>query len=181
MEVHSTFVGDIIIQATDKECVVYTETNREFTNDVYDIIESRFPEAMKALDRLYKKSKPNLPHFRYKIVSRFLRCNLGGYDNKLDFESDGTVNLELVSCPLRGECEHENIICRPKAHNPMSQREFEVMRYIYSGYGILHIANELNISEHTCKTHKQNAMKKLDCHSIQDFMRYAEVNNIFEP
>ncbi len=180
MEVHTTFLGDIILQDIGGSIVVYDETNKEFTDKLYDLIAFRYPDAMKALHLLYKKSKLNLPLFRYKVVSRFLRCNLGGYDNKPDFDSDGTINLEFVPCPLRKECEYENIICRPLPQHPLSPREFEVMKHFYNRAPIKEIAATLSISENTCNTHKQNAMRKLDCHSMPDFMRYAETNNLFE-
>jgi DNA-binding CsgD family transcriptional regulator len=180
LEVHTTFLGDIILQGMDGNIVVYDETKKEFTDKMYDLIAFRYPDAMKALHVLYRKSKPNFPLFRYKIVSRFLRCNLGGYDNELDFEPDGTINLESVPCPLRKECEHENVICRPQSQHPLSPREFEVMQYLHGGDSFELIAERLYISVDTCRTHKQNAMRKLKCHSMPEFMRYAKDNNLFD-
>lgn len=180
IEIHSTFKGDIIIQRPDGSVAVYDEkSDKDFTDELYDIIASRYPDAMKTLYDLYKRSKANFPHFKYKIVSRFLRCNLGGYDNKMDFESNGKINLELVPCPLRGECEHEKVICRPMPRHTLSVREYEVMSLIYKGLTIKDIAHALCIAESTCKTHKRNAMDKTGNHTEADFIRYADDIGLF--
>lgn len=179
IEIHSTFKGDIMIQRSDGTIVVFDEKNSDFTNELYAFIARHFPGAMKALLQSYKRHRPNLPLFKYKVVSRFLRCNLGGHDNMLDFESDGQINLEFVPCPLRGECEHENVICRPKSDHPLTPMEFKVMRGFYDKKSVKEIADLLGMAENTCKKHKQNALNKTECGNLVEFIRYADSHNLF--
>ncbi len=96
-----------------------------------------------------------------------------------DFESDGKINLEFVPCPLRGECEHENVICRPQFGHPLSPTEFKVMQGFYNKMSVKEIADSLFIAENTCRKHKQNAMRKTECHTEPDFIRYANDHNLF--
>jgi DNA-binding CsgD family transcriptional regulator len=179
LEVQSTFAGNIMLQDTDGNIVMYDETHKDLTDDIYDLIASHYPSALKALQLLYKGSRPNAPFFRYKVVSRFLKCNLGVYDTNWDIEPDGAINLEFVSCPLRGECVHENVICRPQLHNPLSRMEFKVMKHLYYGKSLKEIAEILSIAENTCKSHKYSAMRKVNCGRFPDFVRYAGDNNLF--
>ncbi|HEV8374985.1 MAG TPA: LuxR C-terminal-related transcriptional regulator, partial [Candidatus Polarisedimenticolia bacterium] len=39
----------------------------------------------------------------------------------------------------------------------------------------------LDISVKTAETHRTNIMRKLDCHSMSDLVRYAIRNNIISP
>lgn len=180
LEVHTSSKGHVFLQNTDGNVSVYDEASQKFTDEIYDLIASEYPDALTALSGLYKKSKPNFPHFKYKVVSRFLRCNMGGYDDKLDLDSNGIINLELVTCPLRGECEYENIICKPRRKHLLSPREYDVMKLFCEGKTAKEIAAILYIAEHTCNKHKQNAKKKAGSSSMADFMHYAESHHLFD-
>ncbi len=179
LEVHNTFSGSIVLQYEDGRVIKYDETNKEFTDEMFDLIGIYYSEAMETLRKLYKKSISNPQYFRYRVVSRFLRCNMGGYDDKLDFDAEDRMNLEIVPCPLRKECEHEGIICQPKLKHPLSRQQYTIMGMIYNNIPIKDIAHRLSIAETTCKTHKQSAMKRLGCNSLQDFMHHARTNKLF--
>ena len=55
----------------------------------------------------------------------------------------------------------------------LSEREEEVLRMIAWGYSNKEISAHLNISVKTVEAHKTNSMKKLDCRSRIDIVRYA--------
>lgn len=57
------------------------EQDYEFVTLIANLIEKFYPKAYIALASEYAKSKANLPLFRYRIVSRFCRCNFGNIDN----------------------------------------------------------------------------------------------------
>lgn len=180
LEVHTSSQGHVFLQSTDGNISVYDESKQKFTDEIYDLIASEYPNALAALHGLYKKHRPNFSYFKYKVVSRFLRCNMGGYDDKLDFDSNNVINLEMVPCPLRGECDYENTICKPRRKHLLSPREYDVMKLFYVGKTVKEIAATIHIAENTCNTHKHNAMKKANCHSMTDFMRYAESYHLFD-
>lgn len=79
------------------------EQDYEFVTLIANLIEKFYPKAYIALASEYAKSKANLPLFRYRIVSRFCRCNFGNIDNIIDIDAS-TFHFEHVLCPLRGEC-----------------------------------------------------------------------------
>jgi DNA-binding NarL/FixJ family response regulator len=42
------------------------------------------------------------------------------------------------------------------------------------------VANELDISVKTAETHRANIMRRLECHSVTELVRYAVRNHIIE-
>jgi len=64
---------------------------------------------------------------------------------------------------------------------PLSQREREVIQLLAEGKGNKEVANVLGISVRTAETHRTNIMRKLDCQSFSDLVRYAIRNNIITP
>ncbi|CAM4049061.1 LuxR C-terminal-related transcriptional regulator [Flavobacterium antarcticum] len=51
-----------------------------------------------------------------------------------------------------------------------SQREIQVLKLISQGYITSQIARQLNISEHTVKTHRKNINKKGDCKNVSELV-----------
>ena len=120
-----------------------------------------FPEAYEALEKWAADAKPNRLYFEFKIVDRFIRCNFGETDFlKPDIEM-GLLNLEEVKCPLRRICKHENIICKPRPHLPLSEEETEVAKLYAKGLLPKEIAQKLGKAESTCKKQITKACKKL--------------------
>jgi DNA-binding NarL/FixJ family response regulator len=60
----------------------------------------------------------------------------------------------------------------------LTQREREVIQLLAEGKGNKEVADLLGISVRTAETHRTNIMRKLDCHSLSDLVRYAIRNNI---
>jgi DNA-binding CsgD family transcriptional regulator len=152
----------------------FREEDRELTAMLYARIEEDYPEAFKALGEIYRKSRANIPYYRYLIVSRFVRCNFGVYDSRHDIGVDGGFKLEEVSCPLRCECQYANIVCNAKRNTKLTERQREVMKRYCEGYEEEQIAEELYISVETVKTTKRNAFRKVGAHTLAEFMRITD-------
>lgn len=58
-------------------------------------------------------------------------------------------------------------------YDNLTDREREVLRYIADGKTTAHIADVLQISVHTVRSHRENLMKKLDLHSKTELTKYA--------
>jgi DNA-binding CsgD family transcriptional regulator len=114
------------------------------------------------------------------MARRLIKCNFGGYDNVLDIDHLGRMNFEFVGCPLRGECKYDQLICSPKFNTKLSQRELEVMKMLYEGQPDELVSEQLFISINTVNNHRKNSFKKLEIHSMADFIRYAKDNNLFK-
>ena len=112
-------------------------------------------------------------------VRRFIKCNLGVYDNMIDLDEHWNFKFEFVSCPLRGECKYDKIICSPQFDSKLSDRQLEVMELIYKGMTDSEIADKLFISLNTVNNHRKNSFRKLGIHSVTEFMRLANRTNMF--
>jgi DNA-binding NarL/FixJ family response regulator len=63
----------------------------------------------------------------------------------------------------------------------LTPREREVVQLVAEGRTNKEVATTLNISVKTAETHRTNVMRKLDCHSLSELVRYAIRNKIIDP
>lgn len=147
----------------------YSQEDHDFTSLMFSRIEDEYPEAFKALCDIYRRSMPNTPYFRWLVVSRFVRCNFSVYDRHVDIDTQGSFRLEDVQCPMRGECQHDGVICRAKFNSRLTPRQEEVMRLYCEGLSYEQIGEKLYISPETVKTIKRDAFRKVGVHDINDF------------
>lgn len=162
IEFYNSPDGTICVKPDGKPMYILDESHRPIIQEILASIRELYPDAFKALSELYSRSESNPSFFEYRIASRFIRCNFGEYDAlSKDVDSMGTMHLEDVRCPLRGECLMEGRICRPVLQTSLSNREKEVARLYAKGYDRMRIANELNISFYTVIRHLSNIKARL--------------------
>ena len=101
------------------------------------------------------------------------------YDNTIDVDANWGFNFEFVSCPLRGECKWDGVLCQPKFDSKLSNRQLEVMELCYNGASDEEIAERLFLSLQTIKYHKKVVYRKLGLHNMAEFIKYAATNNLF--
>lgn len=178
-EFYTTPEGDVMIRENN-ELRALVETDRAFISRFLRSIMDFYPEAFKALCSEYVSSKLNREYYEFLIVRRFIKCNFGEYDNKLDISEGGVFNFEFVGCPLRGECKYDRCICQPKFNSNLSTRELEVMKMVYQRYTVEDISERLFISIETVKNHRKNSLRRLNLKSTADFIDYAHRNNLFK-
>lgn len=164
----------------DGKSAEVTEKDTEFIDELLSRIENFYPEACKALKESYAKSSTNQQYFKYLIVRRFLKCNFGNLDTTdQDLNDEGIFRFEKVSCPMRGECKFEGIICMPKFSSKLSDAEMRVMRIYYQNKDVEEIADTLYLSVHTVKNHIKSVYSKLGIHTRGEFITYASKHQIF--
>lgn len=171
--------GEVMVRYADGRTSRVTECDVDVVREMDEMISTFYPEAYAALTDLYKSSSANIHYYRFRIVSRFVRCNLANLDHVPDITSDGRMNLESVPCPMRGECRWDGIICRPSFAHRMSPAEIRVMEPLYRGCSDTEIADSLCLSVLTVRTHIRNALLRLGLHSRAEFMKYAAQNDLF--
>lgn len=160
---------------------IVTENDTELIGIILQRIMHLYPEAYKALSKEYKKSALNVPYYQYLMVRRFCKCNFGNLDNtRSDIDLQGNFNFECVSCPLRGECANEGIICNPKLNTKLSDAELRVMKLLYEGVSSSEVAEILYLSPETIKSHYKSVYKKLGLSSLAEFVKYADKHQLFE-
>ena len=67
----------------------------------------------------------------------------------------------------------------PRSRLTPRQREF--VQLLAEGKSSKEVAVALGLSVKTAETHRANIMRRLDCHSVSELVRYAVRNNIIDP
>ena len=177
IEFYNSPDGEVMIKTSEEPVRKLEESDRELIQELFITIRDRYPIAFKRLGELYSKNERNRWHFEYKIVHRFIRCNFGEYDQyKYDIDRNGYFQFEEVKCPLRGECIHEEIICKPQLNTKLSERELEILRLTADGMKALEIANELCISVATVNRHRENIKAKINVRTISQMVNFYNLN-----
>lgn len=140
--------GNVWIRQSNS-CRIFTANECDIIDLVIHKITKQYPSAYKRISELFCNLNFSKWILKYKIVERFIRCNMGA-DNiaKYDIE-DGFLNLEEVACPLHGICKDEYIVCRPKAQTIFSQAELKVVSLYAKGYSVDEIAAKLDKNRST--------------------------------
>lgn len=176
-----TFEDEVWYSTPEKKNEQLTEESRDVICFMNNQIKELYPEAYQKLNKLFDKLSFSPRLHQYRIVKRFCKCNFGEiYQSAHDIDSKGRFHFEKVACPLRGECEMENIVCNPKFNARISDSEMRVLELVYRGLSDAQIADKLCLSEHTVKNHKRNAYTRLGFHEKAEFIDYAHVNNLFK-
>lgn len=177
IEFYNTPDGAVMYKELGKPVKMLTEQDRPVIEELLAVLRQRYPIAFTRLAELYSRYERNRLHFEYKMVHRFIRCNFGEYDQfKYDIDRSGAFCFEEVRCPLRGECEHEGVICKPELNTTLTDREVEVLSLIAEGMEALSIANELHISVATVNRHRENIKGKLGLKNVKELVNYYLTN-----
>lgn len=174
-----SYEGEIWVRESDGSTRRLLETDYDFIRNMVEFIATFYPKAFKALEAEYAPCSANPPYFRFRMVSRFIRCNFGALDNTPDIAEDLRCNFEYINCPLRGECRHDSVICRPEFATALTPAERRVMELAYKGMKEEDIASNLCISPLTVHTHIRHAYSRMGVHSRAEFVKYATLHNIF--
>ena len=179
IEFYNTPEGEVMMKESGQPAVVLKETARPTIEHMLTVIRDRYPKAHARLMQLYSSSTMNRWHYEFRVVHRFIRCNFGEYDQyNLDINKDGQFVFEEVKCPLRGECEHEGVICRPELDTALTDREMDVFRLIASSCQTDEIAAELHISPCTVNRHRENIKAKIKVRNVGEMISYWHRNQM---
>lgn len=179
IEFYNTPEGDVMMKEFGQPAVVLKDTARPIIQYMLTIIRDRYPKAHARLMKIYSASTMNRWYYEFQVVHRFIRCNSGEYDQyNLDINKDGQFVFEEVKCPLRGECEHEDVICRPELDTQLTEREMDVFRLIASNCQTDKIAAELHISPCTVNRHRENIKAKIRVRNAGEMISYWYQNQM---
>lgn len=161
-----------------QECRMLTTKDNDIIELVRDNIIRMFPAANKRLEEMFRDFGFNKWILNYKIVDRFVRCNMGA-DNMQRFDiEDGFLNLEEVRCPLHGICRDENVVCRPDCKSVFSKAENDVVRLYAQGYNIDEIASKLKKSRSTVNNQIWQVANRLGLKHRRQLIKLAVDNRI---
>lgn len=178
IEFYTTPDGEVLLKPIGEPERQLTEGDVIFINTFLGVLKEFYPKAFEALMEEYSSSESK-KYRDFLAVRRFIKCNLGVYDNRIDLDEHWNFKFEFVSCPLRGECKYDKIICSPQFNSKLSDRQMDIMRLLYDGLTDSQVADKLFISLNTVNNHRKNSFKKLGIHSFNEFMRMAVQTNMF--
>ena len=106
------------------------------------------------------------------------------------YVSKGAAATELVAAIRKAVCGYRYMspslsprfarARRPSSHEPLSQRELEVLCLIASGLTVKEIAAQLSLSISTVHTHRASVLEKLHLRSDVELSRYAIQHRLVE-
>ena len=181
----------IIDEARDAE-----ELLKKVFQDKWDLIISDLSmPGRSGLDALkqIKQAFPKLPVLIMSIYPedqyavRAFRAGASGYFNKNCIHEELFKAIESVrkgkkyitasvaekladAIPLQGD---------EKPHQQLSDREFEVFKFLATGKTVSEIANQLSLSSNTVSTYRARILEKMNMHSNNELMRYALEQKLF--
>lgn len=177
------FEDELWCKTSDGKNFIVDESKTELVKYILEKVRTCYPEAYRALTKIYEKSALNESYYQYLMMRRFCKCNFCRLDTTAfdveDVDRDGKFNFEKVECPMRGECPHESVICMPKFNAKLSAAELRVMEQLYNGKSEQEAALELFNSPNTIHQHVKSVYVKLGIHKISEFIAYANKNNLF--
>ena len=134
---------------------------------------------------LIKRLKIEKPRLRILVLSmhgesqyaaRALKAGAAGYLNK-DAAADallGALRKVAAGGVHIGDAAAAALLNKTESpHETLSDREFEVMRFLVEGLGPTEIAGRLHLSVKTVSTHKTRILEKLNLGSTAELVRYA--------
>lgn len=178
IELYTTADGHVYYRQNGAAAIRLEERSREPIVFMLDIIRKNYPEAHDRLIQIYSRYSKNKYHQEYRMVRRFCACNFSA-DDRIHPDIRGCVfHFEEAHCPLRGECDHEGVICKPKFDTDLTAQEMNVVRLFAQGLSMESVAIRLSISTKTIKNHKSSIFRKLNVCSTQQVIAYYYQNNL---
>lgn len=180
IEFYNTPSGGVMVSVEGQEAFILLPTHYDLISILHDYIMQNYHGAYLALSSLYKGSAQNPSYYRYRIVSRFARCNFGEYETNVVDISKHTFHFEQVHCPLRGagDCQLEKVVCNPQYTLPLTRQQINIFRMYADGLNTEQIAKKLSLSTNTIDRHRSDIQSKLDLHSITEMILFWINNNL---
>ena len=149
-------------------------------------------EGLHELKRLY----PNLPvlvlsvHPEDQFAVRVLRAGGAGYLTKESAPQQLVLAVKTIqgggkfitpkAAELLAAHIHQHGHSEQPLHGSLSDREYEVFRFIASGKTITEIADQLSLSIKTISTYRSRILEKLNLKTNADLARYAVEHRLLE-
>ena len=154
------------------------QSDWEIIEFILETLQKFFPDALQALNKKCASSLPNKRFYDFRRVELFIRCNFSDHDT-LSFDiSQGMLHFEDVKCPLRGVCEYDGIICRPRFRMPCPNEEGKVAALYSKGLTADEIAGVLRKNIKTVKNQLCSVTKRLQLNRTRDLIKIFSVYNI---
>ncbi len=168
--------GKVCVQPSEGVMFELSPKHRELIQAILSGINNQCIGTYERLELRYADSVLNKPYHEYQMACRFCKCNFGNYDTlSWDVDEQGRWHFEKVSCPLRGECPDEGVICLPKIRSDLSKRETEIAELL-SRLSPEEIAERFGLSIRTVYNHIQAIKVRLRLKTIAQIATWYKTN-----
>jgi DNA-binding NarL/FixJ family response regulator len=129
------------------------------------------------------------------LIRQTLEAGAQGYLLKSDAARDLVSAVDALSrnetffTPKVAQMVLEGYLGRPSKEDEddnrknelrLTARQRQILQIVAEGKSSKELAVALNISVKTAETHRANIMRRLDCHSVTELVRYAIRNHVIE-
>lgn len=95
------FEDELWCKTSDGKNFIVDESHTELVKYILEKVRAYYPDAYKALEKIYAKSAPNESYYQYLMMRRFCKCNFCRLDTTafdvVDVDKDGKFNFEKVN------------------------------------------------------------------------------------
>lgn len=126
-------------------------------------------------------------HSDIHVVRSALKAGASGYltkdcnpDTLLSAIREVSAGGRFIDSKLAERIAFQSHIRLEHLHESLSERERAVFRLLAKGRSVNETAEELAISNKTVSTHKMRLMRKLQCGTNAELIRYADAHALFE-
>jgi DNA-binding NarL/FixJ family response regulator len=150
-------------------------------------------DAIKQMTRVSPRTKVLILtlHEEDSVIRKALAAGARGYICKADASRDlvAAVNALLSNKTFFTQKAAQMVLDgylgkAPKAGQPselqITERQREIVQLLAEGKSSKEVANVLDLSVKTVETHRNNILRKLNCHSVSELVRYAIRNHLIE-
>jgi len=191
----------IISDSPDMRVVAEAENGNQVIKSVQEmkidvvIMDYDMPDK-NGLDTLIelKRSHPKLPVVILSMFPedhygvRFLKAGASGYLGKSNVTSELIQAIQrvnnggkFISANLADKLVSElNKETDTPLHETLTDREFQVFRFIASGHKLKAIAEELHLSINTVSTYRSRVLQKMQMENNSDLIHYAIKNSLIK-
>ena len=117
-------------------------------------------------------------HEPMERLRQFVFCRYSSFDTVADMTEGGHMHPEFTVCEKPGRCAYEGILCLQISKTKLSSRELQVVIMLTEDIPYKLIADRLDITTNTVRTHIQNIQSKLGVHSNRAILTWAFEHNI---
>jgi DNA-binding NarL/FixJ family response regulator len=150
-------------------------------------------DAIKQMTRVSPRTKVLILtlHEEDSVIRKALAAGARGYICKADASRDlvAAVNALLSNKTFFTQKAAQMVLDgylgkAPKSGQPselqITERQREIVQLLAEGKSSKEVANVLDLSVKTVETHRNNILRKLNCHSVSELVRYAIRNHLIE-
>lgn len=122
------------------------------------------------------------PTSRLKRIEQFARCRFGGLDFVGDIIDGQLQEGEYHSCPNRGNCASEGILCKLPSHNgqKLSSQNIQLMQLLSTSFTNENIAEKMSLPMGSFHKAHRLLYEKLGVQTKQEVTKIAYLLNLIQ-